>query len=340
MRIIVTGSIAYDYIMSFPGDFSEHILPDKIDVLSVSFLVESLRRVPGGCAANIAFNLALLGERPTVMATVGADFAYDFERLRTHGVDVSLIRTVPDETTASFFVSTDQKNRQIASFYVGAMARAGDLSFDDLVTANIELAIVAPNAPDAMSKYVRECQRLGVPYIYDPSQQIVRLSPEALVEGIRGSRIFIANEYEFALIEEKTGLWVDDVLALTDVLIVTQGEQGSTIHTREAAYTIPAVPPAAEVDPTGVGDAYRAGVMFGWLNRLPWPVAGRVGALAATYCLEVLGTQAHGYTPAAFMDRFARHFGPPPAELVQALAAGLPMIHGSSDQPGVDRSPS
>jgi adenosine kinase len=328
MRIIVTGSIAYDYIMSFPGDFSEHILPDKIDVLSVSFLVESLRREPGGCAANIAYNLALLGERPTVMATVGADFAYDHERLRTHGIDVSLIRVMPDDTTASFFVSTDRQNRQIASFYVGAMASAGELSFRDLASEDIALAIIAPNAPDAMEKYVRECQVLDIPYVYDPSQQIVRLSADALVAGITGSRVFIANEYEFALVHEKTGLDIAGALALTDVLIVTQGEQGSTIHTHDGSHTIPAVPPDAVVDPTGVGDAYRAGAVFGLLSNLPWPVAGRVGALAATYALEKLGTQEHRYTATEFLDRYGAHFGPPPAELAQALHSALRRTHG------------
>jgi len=330
MRIIVTGSIAYDYIMSFPGDFSEHILPDKIDVLSVSFLVDSLRREPGGCAANIAYNLALLGERPTVMATVGADFAYDHERLRTHGVDVSLIRVLPDETTASFFVSTDRQSRQIASFYVGAMASAGELSFMDLAPEDIALAIIAPNAPDAMEKYARECQVLDIPYVYDPSQQIVRLSAEALVAGIRGSRIFIANEYEFALVHEKTGLDTAAALALTDVLIVTQGEHGSTVYTQDGPHYIPAVPPRAVVDPTGVGDAYRAGALFGFLSNLPWPIAGRVGALAATYALEKLGTQEHRYTAAGFLDRYREHFGPPPPELAQALHAALRRSHANA----------
>jgi len=330
MRIIVTGSIAYDYIMSFPGDFSEHILPDKIDVLSVSFLVESLRREPGGCAANIAYNLALLGERPTVMATVGADFAYDYERLKTHGVDVSLIRTMPDDTTASFFVSTDRRNRQIASFYVGAMAAATELSFHDLGVEDVALAIIAPNAPEAMVKYVRECKALAVPYVYDPSQQIVRLSASDLIDGIRGSRIFIANEYEFALVHEKTGLDADTVRALTDVLIVTHGEHGSVIHDGDTAHAIPAASPTAEVDPTGVGDAYRAGVVFGFLRNLPWPVAGRVGALAAIYALEVLGTQEQRYTAGEFLDRYAANFGNPPAELAQAMHQALRRSHGAS----------
>ncbi|MCB0215068.1 MAG: carbohydrate kinase family protein [Caldilineae bacterium] len=319
MRIIITGSVAYDYIMSFPGDFSEHILPDKIDVLSVSFLVDSLRREPGGCAANIAYNLALLGECPHVMATVGADFAYDHERLEQHGVDMSLTRVLPDESTSSFFVSTDRKNRQIASFYVGAMGSATQLSFHDLDAASIELAVIAPNAPEAMVKYVQECRDLEIPYVYDPSQQIVRLSGEALVAGIEGCTCFVANEYEFELVHEKTGLTEDAIVGMTDVVVITHGEKGSVIRAGGETHVIPAVPATRQVDPTGIGDAYRSGIMFGLLHGLPWPVAGRAGALAATYALESLGTQAHRYTIPSFTKRYAEHFGDIPDALVDAL---------------------
>lgn len=319
MRVIVTGSIAYDYIMSFPGEFSEHILQDKMDILSVSFLVDSLRRERGGCAANIAYNLALLGERPTVMATVGPDFGADRERLEACGVDTSLIHIVHDEFTSSFFVSTDRKNCQIASFYVGAMGAAGRLSFFDQPTDGIGLAIIAPNAPDAMGKYVRECRVLGVPYIYDPSQQIVRLTSEDLVDGITGSAMLIANEYEFELVKDKTLLDVEDMLGLTEVLIITRGEHGSIIRTGGIIHVIPAVLSERVVDPTGVGDAYRAGVIFGLLRRLPWPITGRVGSLAATYALESLGTQAHTYTPEAFLERYEASFGELNDPLVGAL---------------------
>lgn len=347
IRIIVTGSIAYDYIMSFPGAFSDHILPEKIDILSVSFLVDSLRREPGGCAANIGYNLALLGERPSVMATVGPDFAGDRERLAASGVDTSLIHTVDDHFTASFFVSTDQKNCQIASFYVGAMGAASKLSLHALdgygaaertdrgaakrtvhgaaegpvheAVAEPPVVIISPNAPEAMTKYVAECKALGWPYIYDPSQQIVRLSGEELREGIAGSLVLMANEYEFELIAEKTGLTVPAVLDLAQYLIITHGESGSAIYADGTRHSIPAVPPSALVDPTGVGDAYRAGIVFGLLHQLPWPQAGRVAALAATYALEVLGTQGHSYTPQAFLDRYQTSFGEVPPLLRQRL---------------------
>lgn len=321
-RIIVTGSIANDYLMTFPGDFSDHILPDKIDILSVSFLVDSLRRQPGGCAANIAFTLALLGERPTVMATVGPDYEADRLRLENHGVDTSLLTTV-DEHTASFFVSTDQGSRQIASFFVGAMGAADQLSFHDFDTSAVEAVIISPNAPSAMAKYVRECQALGLRYIYDPSQQIVRLSAEDLAAGIRGSWILIANEYEFELIREKTGLDAEAVLGLTETLIITRGEHGSIIRRHDGVHVIPPVPPVVEADPTGVGDAYRSGVIFGLLHGLDWPTTARVGSLCGTYCVEHTGPQAHHFTVADFLARYEASFGAVPEGLRAALVLEL-----------------
>ncbi len=337
MRIVVTGSIAYDYIMSFPGDFSEHILPEKIDVLSVSFLVESLRREPGGCAANIAYNLALLGETPSVMATVGADFAADRQRLEALGVDLSLSPTLEDESTASFFVSTDQKNRQIASFYVGAMGAAERLSFGDLARGSVDLAVIAPNAPAAMVKYARECREMGIPYVYDPSQQIVRLSGEELKAGIEGCACFVANEYEYELVHGKTGLSEDDIAAMTRVVVITHGEKGSVIRADGEAYAVPAVPAREEVDPTGIGDAYRSGIMFGLLHDLPWPVAGRLGALAATYALESLGTQSHSYDVSTFTQRYEEHFGERPQSLIAALGRAEQQSRAGLQQQGATR---
>ena len=319
MQTIVTGSVAYDYIMGFPGQFSDHILPEKIDILSVSFLVDSLRREPGGCAANIAYNLSLLGESPSIMATVGADFGHDQSRLAAMGIDTSLIKTIPDTSTSSFFVSTDEKNCQIASFYVGAMGHAGELSFRDLEADQVTLAIISPNAPDAMAKYVRECKQLDIDYIYDPSQQIVRLPDEELREGIEGSRVFVANEYEYELVQQKTGLTKAEILEMTEILVVTHGEKGSVITTGGESFHIPIVPASQEVDPTGVGDAYRAGLMFGLLHDIEWPVAGRVGALLATYAMESLGTQAHKADLTSLLARYAEHFGPAPVALLDAL---------------------
>lgn len=312
MTIIVTGSVAYDYIMSFPGRFREHILPDKIDRLSVSFLVDSMRRQRGGCAPNIAYSLRLLGQRPSIMATVGQDFDDYRCWLEERGIDVSAIRVYDDDFTASFFVSTDLEGNQIASFYTGAMRRARELSFHDLRGRAIELAVISPNDPEAMVRYTRECQELGIPYVYDPSQQIIRLRGEEIIAGARGARLLIVNEYEFEMIKNKTGLTEAALCDLAQTTIVTCGERGSLIVDGERQIAVPAAAPRQRGEPTGVGDAYRAGVMVGLLAGFPWEVCGRMGSLAATYVLEQEGPLSHSYTIAEFVERYRQTFGPAP----------------------------
>ncbi len=325
MSIIVTGSIAYDYIMSFPGRFREHILPERIESLSVSFLVDSMHKRRGGCAPNIAYSLALLGEHPGVMGTVGQDFAEYRAWLEEQGIDTSAVKEIEGEFTASFFVSTDQENNQIASFYTGAMAQAHTLSFRDQDYPAIDMAIISPNDPQAMVQYARECQELGIPYIYDPSQQIVRLSGEELREGVRRARMLILNEYEYEMFQKKTGLSEAEILTLTQTIVVTRGEGGSTVITLEGepedltglpdasclrVIDIPAVPPRCVSDPTGVGDAYRAGVIKGLVHGYTWETLGRLASLAATYVIETRGPQSHRYTPSEFVARYREHFGP------------------------------
>jgi adenosine kinase len=309
MTIAVTGSMAFDYIMSFPGRFVDHILPDQLQILSVSFLVDSMRRERGGCGGNIAYNLALLGQRPLLMATVGQDAPEYVAWLRDQGVDTSGVLQLPDEFTASFFVSSDQDNNQIASFYTGAMAKAGRLSFKDNKPESIELAIISPNDPGAMVKYARECRELGIPYIYDPSQQIPRLAPSDLVAGIEGAKVLIVNDYEFGMIKKQTGLTEEEIQNLTEVVIITRGERGSTVRTVEDRWDIPVVPPRRVADPTGVGDAYRAGLITGMCQGLPWPVVGRMGSLAAAYVMEEHGTQRHRYLLESFRQRYYEVFG-------------------------------
>jgi adenosine kinase len=310
VSVLITGSIAYDYIMVFPGHFKDHILPDKIEKLSVSFLVDSMKKQRGGVATNIAYNLALLGERPKIMATVGQDFAEYRAWLEANGVDTSAIVAVPNEFTASFFVSTDLDQNQIASFYTGAMAHAHELSFKTHAReGKIDLVVISPNDPRAMVRYPCECKELGLPYVYDPSQQIIRLTGEELAEGVRGSTMTVVNEYEFEMLKNKTG-WSDgEVAAHTQALIVTCGERGSEIYVRDERFCIPAVSTRREADPTGVGDAYRAGIIKGYLKGLPWRVSGQMGSLAATFALEEHGTQNHRYTYEAFVARYREHFG-------------------------------
>ena len=307
MRIIVTGSIAYDYLMSFPGSFSEHLLPEHLAHVSLSFLVDTMDKRRGGCAPNIAYTLALLGERPAIMGTAGQDFPEYRAWLDQVGVDTSLIREISEKFTASFFCSTDQHNNQIASFYTGAMAHASELSFKD--AGPCDLAIVSPNDPSAMVKYAAECRELKLPYIFDPGQQCARSSPEELRAGIVGAHILVLNNYEMELVRQKTGLDEDAILEQSTAVIVTRGEKGSTIYLRDGRVDVPAVPPAREADPTGVGDAFRAGFMKGLAIGADFETCGRIGSVAATYALEHLGGQSHRFTWAEFVQRYRQHFG-------------------------------
>ena len=308
MSIVVTGSIAYDYLMSFPGKFTEHLLPEHVQRVSLSFLVDTMDKRRGGCAPNIAYTLALLGEQPRLMGTAGQDFG-DYRRwLDAAGVDTSLVKEIPGKFTASFFCSTDTANNQIASFYTGAMADAGALSFR--TAGKVELAIVSPNDPGAMLQYAEECRTLSIPYIFDPGQQCARMSGEELRDGLAGSQVLICNDYEFELVRQKTGLDEAAVLEHAGLLVVTKGEHGSTIRSRDGEVHVPAVPPHRIVDPTGVGDAFRGGFMKGLVSGFGVATAARLGSVAATYALEHLGGSSHAYTADEFQARYEQHFGP------------------------------
>jgi adenosine kinase len=307
MDIVLTGSVAFDYLMFFPGRFKDHILTDRLERLSLSFLVESLIRRPGGIAANVAYTMALLGERPTVMATVGKDFAEYRAALESKGVDTSGIVTVPELFTASFFVNTDTTNAQIASFYSGAMEKASDLRFADL-PRQPGLAMISANDPTAMEKYIDECRQLEIAYVYDPSQQTVRLDGDGLRKGIARCRALFVNDYEFGLIEEKTGLTTNDILQNSQFVVITKGEHGAEIHTEMGLIEIPAVGPRKMVDPTGVGDAFRAGFLTGYLHGFGFERCGQMGSVAAAYCLEAEGPQGHDFDVPDFLSRFRHHF--------------------------------
>ncbi len=308
MNILLTGSVAYDYLMTFPGYFRDHILPDKLESISLSFLVDSMVRLRGGTAANIAYTLALLGEKPRIFAAVGEDFAEYRTWLETNGIDTTWAKAVPGEFTASFFANTDLSNAQIASFYPGAMARASELSLKSIVSEKPDMVVISPNDPEAMKSYVTECIDLGYKYIYDPSQQIVRFSGEELRAGIEGAYALFLNDYEYALTQKMTGMSEERLLEYVDVLVVTRGENGSDIYTKNNQFHIPVVPPKRIGDPTGVGDAFRGGFLAAYARGLDWESCGQVGSLAATYCLEETGTQTHTYTRREFIDRFRECF--------------------------------
>lgn len=307
MNVVVTGSIAYDYLMFFSGEFTEHLIEEKLQTVSVSFLVDSLRRERGGTAPNIAYTMALLKGEPRIMATAGTDFAEYRTWLEGHGVDTSAIVEIQDEFCASFFVNTDLAQNQIGHFYAGAMAHAGKLRLAEQ-SPGAELVIVSPNEPSAMRKYVEECKQLGVDYIYDPSQQTIRLPADDLCAGIDGCYLLTINDYELSMIQEKTGLTPEAIQEMAGGILVTRGEEGSEILIDGERHRIPAVAPRHMAEPTGAGDAFRAGLMRGIQLGLPWSISGRMGALAAAYVLENMGTQNHYFTVEDFVSRYREHF--------------------------------
>jgi len=313
LSIICTGSIAYDYLMSFPGYFKDHIIPDKLDSISLSFLVDSMIRQRGGTAPNISYTLALLGEKPRLMGTVGEDFEDYGAWLKKNGVDISLVATIDGVYTASFFANTDLANNQIASFYTGAMAYAKELSIKDIQQEKIDLVVISPNDPTAMYKYSQECRELGIPYLYDPGQQVVRVNPQEIRDGILHAQSLFINDYEFELIQKHTGMKAEEIKSTVDFMVMTCGECGSEIWVGDRLYKIPVVVPEKIEDPTGVGDAFRGGFIRGMRLGYDWQTCGQMGALAATYCMEHRGTQNHHYTLEEFAQRYRSYFNEPNA---------------------------
>jgi adenosine kinase len=307
MDIVLTGSVAFDYLMTFPGYFRDHLLPDKLEHISLSLLVDSMVRQRGGIAPNIAYSLALLGGRPRVMATVGEDFSEYRTSLERVGVDTSLMKVIQGDFTASCFINTDLDNAQLVSFYPGAMEKADTLTFHDLEVAP-DLVVISPNAPEAMNQYPVECQQLDIPYLYDPSQQIPRMTGDELRKGVEGAYALMVNDYEFGMIQNKTGMTETEIQKILQLMVITRGAEGASIFTGDHEVHTPVVPPRVIIDPTGVGDAFRGGFLAGFSHEFEWEVCGKMGALAATYCLESKGTQVHNFTIDEFITRYREHF--------------------------------
>ena len=307
MDILLTGSVAYDYLMTFPGLFKEQILPERLESISLSFLVDSMTRQRGGVAPNIAYTMALLGERPHVMATVGEDFEEYRAWLEAKGVDAALMKVVHGVFTASFFATTDKVNAQIASFYPGAMGYASSQSLEELPTKP-ELVVVSPNEPGAMTKFAEEARELGIPFLYDPSQQVLRFEGDDLARDMEGAHFLFCNDYEFGLISKKTGRSLDQILDHVKVLVITRGKDGADLYIGGDAVHVPTAPERKIVDPTGVGDAFRGGFLAGYSHGFDWKLCGEIGSLAAVYCLEQNGPQSHVYTREEFVTRFRKHF--------------------------------
>lgn len=310
-EVLVTGSLAFDQIMDFPGKFQDHILPDKLHMINISFLVEERRVQRGGCAANISYGLSLLGERARIVAAAGNDFDEYRDYLEELGVDVSGIRVFEDEPTAACFITTDRADNQIVGFHPGAMARARELSVREAAAGRKPaFAVVAPDDPDAIVRHCREAKEARIPLVFDPSFQVTALDGDALREAARGARAVLVNDYEYAVFQDKTGFGDRELLDLAPIWVVTLGEQGSRILVLgDERIEVPACPAREVVDPTGAGDAYRAGFVAGLLRGLDLAICGRMGSVSAVYAVESYGTQAHRFTREELAARYHESFG-------------------------------
>ena len=310
MTVVCTGSIAYDYILSFKGRFKDHILPDKTHMLNLSFLVDDLQKRRGGVAGNYAYNLALLHYPSAVLATAGSDAAEYRKWLENLGIDCRGLRLLDSEISATGFTTTDLDDNQITGYYGGAMNRAGSIGLDDTVP-NPEAVIIGPNAPDAMLRLVHECRQRHVRWVFDPAHQLPHLSAHDLEDGARGAWVLIGNDYEMELIQQRTGRTLEGLKELAEIVVTTLGREGSRIDSGPDSHAIPAAAARIESDPTGAGDAYRSGLVAGLLRGLDPPAAGRVASLAAAHVVEQVGTIEHGYTPEEFKSRYLKAFGKP-----------------------------
>lgn len=308
MNVVVTGSIAIDYLMRFPGRFADHLIADQLHKVSVSFLVDEMTKHWGGVAANIAYTMALLGLRPKLMGTVGRDFPDYRAWLESAGVDTSTVRQLDDVFTASFFANTDDDLNQIASFYQGAMAFARDYPLSDAISDTPDLVIVSPNDPQAMSNLTEECRQNNFRFLYDISQQLARITGDELRRDMEGAYALVVNSYEAEMIANKTGMSVNELKASIDLLVITEGAEGSNIYYEGTEIHVDAYPIDAVADPTGAGDAFRAGFVTGLIHELPLKTAGEIGSLCASYAVEKLGTQSHHFTVDEFIERFRVHF--------------------------------
>jgi adenosine kinase len=318
MQLFISGSLAYDRIMDFPGRFADHIMPEKIHILNVCFMVNGLIERFGGTAGNIAYNLALLREKPVILSCYGKDFAPYREWLADLGLPLTGLKEVPQEFTAGAYITTDLADNQITGFNPGAMKYASDYAFDELNPA-LALAIVAPGNLEDMLAYTRTYKSLGVRYIFDPGQSIPAWGGADLTEMADRALALIANDYELEMFRQKTGLDEAALLKRTATLIITRGEQGSYILTAVGREEVAAAPARQVLDPTGAGDAYRAGLMKGLVLGLPWRDAARLGATLASFSVEQQGTQEHRLHLADFWARYTQAFGPPPPAALAAL---------------------
>ena len=305
---LICGSVAYDTILQFQDRFKSHILPDKIHILNVSFLVPDMRREFGGCAANIAYSLKLLGDRGVPMATAGHDFAPYAERMAGQGIPIEHIKVVEETFTAQAFITTDLDDNQITAFHPGAMQHAHLNQVSD-AGSGIALGIVAPDGRQAMIEHAAQFAAAKIPFVFDPGQGMPMFGGEELKSFIAQARWVAVNDYEWEMLQQKTGFTVSDITAQVEALVVTRGAEGSIVYNKGKTLTVPSARPRAVVDPTGCGDAYRAGLIHGLLHGLDWETTGRMASLMGAIKIESRGPQNHSFTRAEFDRRYRDNFG-------------------------------
>lgn len=306
MNIIVSGSLAYDRIMDFPGHFSDHILPDKIHVLNVCFQVNGMREKFGGTAGNIAYALTLMGEKPMISATIGHDYHRYLAWLAKNGISTETIKIIEEEFTASAYITTDLADNQITGFNPGAMKHSSCLDFDKLNPEDT-IVIVSPGNLEDMINYPRACKARGIDYIFDPGQSLPVLDAKDLLDALDGCGILISNDYELDLIMNKTGLNKEDLKKRAKAIIVTLGEQGSQVFLPDGEIRIPVVKPKKVEDPTGAGDAYRGGLISGMVRGMDIEQCARRGSVCASFAVECYGTQEYRFSPEEFDERLNGH---------------------------------
>jgi adenosine kinase len=307
MPILVCGSLAYDTIMVFPDQFRKHILPDRIHMLNVAFMVPDMRREFGGTGGNIAYNLKLLGEEPRLMATVGHDFAPYAQRLENLGLAATHVRVLQDQFTAQAFITTDVDDNQITAFHPGAMSESHRNRIAD--ANGVKLGIVSPDGRQGMIEHTRDLAAAGIPFVFDPGQGLPMFSGEDLLAMMKGARALAVNDYEAGIVEEKTGRKPAELARSVGAVIVTRGAEGSVIHAEGRMLEIPAVKPEALVDPTGCGDAYRAGLLYGMAREWSWEKCGRLAAVMGAIKIAHRGGQNHRPDRADIARRFRDAFG-------------------------------
>jgi adenosine kinase len=308
MNIYVSGSMAYDRIMDFPGKFSDYILPDKIHVLNVCFNVNGLSEKFGGTAGNIAYTLSLLRETPVILATIGRDHEQYFAWLQKNSIPVDAIKIIPEELTAGAYITTDMADNQITGFNPGAMKYPSRYSFDDS-NSDRSLLLIAPGNLEDMSEYASQSRLKGIRYICDPGQSLTKWDGKALREWIEGSMMLISNDYELDIILKMSGLQKKDLLALTGTIITTLGDRGSLISTAASDEHVPSIRVDRVLDPTGAGDAFRAGLLKGLADGKDMRTSARLGSVAAAYAIEHYGTQEHHFRYDEFLERYRGNFG-------------------------------